>query len=162
MVLQTILVNCGFKIMNIFEQLSETEQHEFLKYPAYISLLAANMDGFTAEEEKKQAVAFDDLSTYQSNPILSAFYQDAEKYYQPNLETLDNHLPKGKLERDVVIKIELRKIKELLRKLDPACAALMHHSMTAFKEHVSAAHDHELDDFLFPIPIPGLTDVFNR
>ncbi|MGF7078331.1 hypothetical protein [Mucilaginibacter sp. UYCu711] len=143
--------------MNLFKQLSETELHEFLKYPVYISLLAANMDSFVSEEEKEQAVSFDDLETYNCLPLLTGFYEEAQKNYQPNLEMLDNQLPKGKLERDVAIKVELRKIKELLRKLDPANAAMMHHSMKAFKDHVSAKHDHVLDDFLFPIPIKGLT-----
>jgi hypothetical protein len=143
--------------MNILEQLSETEQHEFLKYPAYLSLLAANMDSFITADEKEIAEVFDDLGNYRSHHLLIGFYEEAQKNYQPNLEVLDNQLPKGKLERDVAIKVELRKIKELLRKLDPANAALMHHSMKAFKDHVSAKHDHVLDDFLFPIPIKGLT-----
>ncbi|HEY4198297.1 MAG TPA: hypothetical protein VGM63_22305, partial [Mucilaginibacter sp.] len=99
-----------------------------------------------------------DLETYNSHPLLADFYEAARLHYQPNLEILDNQLPKGKLERDVAIKVELRKIKELLRKIEPASAALMHHSMLAFKEHVSAAHDHQLDDFQFPIPIRDLTD----
>jgi len=30
--------------MNTFENLSKTEQEEFLKFPVYISLLAANQD----------------------------------------------------------------------------------------------------------------------
>ncbi|MEO6851515.1 MAG: hypothetical protein ABI166_12820 [Mucilaginibacter sp.] len=147
--------------MNLFEQLSETELHEFLKYPVYISLLSANMDSFVSEEEKEQAIFFDDLETYNCLPLLNRFYEEAQKYYQPNLEILDNQLPKGKLERDVAIKVELRKIKELLRKIEPAEAAMMHDSMKAFKDHVSLLHDHVLDDFLFPIPIKGLTGESN-
>jgi len=30
--------------------------------------------------------------------------------------------------------------------------------MKSFKEHVSEAHHNVLEDFLFPIPIKGLTD----
>jgi hypothetical protein len=35
---------------------------------------------------------------------------------------------------------------------------VMRKSMKSFKEHVSKAYDSELVDFIFPIPIPGLSD----
>jgi len=50
--------------MNTFENLSKTEQQEFLKFPVYISLLAANQDGDTDEKEKQTAIAFDHMKTY--------------------------------------------------------------------------------------------------
>lgn len=141
--------------MKTFDELSPSEQQEFLKFPVYIALLAANADGDTIE--KQTAIDFDHMKRYTCNPLLSGFYEKADKVFEQNLDQLDDELPKGKMEREVAIKVELRKIKELLHKFDKEYAKVMHESMQSFKEHVSSAHHNILEDFLFPIPIRGLT-----
>lgn len=144
--------------MDSYKELPEAEQKAFLKFPVYISLLAANADGETDEAEKNTAADFDHTKTYTANPLLLNFYAAADLLFQQNLEQADQELPKGKLERDVAIKVELRKIKGLLVNFNPEYAKAMHQSMKSFKEHVSDAHRNVLEDFLFPIPIKGLTD----
>jgi glutamyl-tRNA reductase len=141
--------------MKTFDELSPSEQQEFLKFPVYIALLAANADGDTIE--KQTAIDFDHMKRYTCNPLLSGFYEKADKVFEQNLDQLDDELPKGKMEREVAIKVELRKIKELLHKFDKEYAIVMHESMQSLKEHVSSAHHNILEDFLFPIPIRGLT-----
>jgi hypothetical protein len=144
--------------MESYQELSETDQKTLLKFPVYISLLAANADGETDEVEKNTAIKFDHTKTYSADPILLDFYDRADKGFEENLKEIDDELPKSKLQRDVAIKVELRKIKELLKNFSPAYAKAMHQSMKSLKEHVSAAHHNVLEDFLFPIPIKGLTD----
>ena len=143
--------------MNTFENLSKTEQQEFLKFPVYISLLAANKDGETDEKEKQTAIAFDHMKTYTCNPILAGFYDRADKVFSKSMIELDNELPKGKEQRDTAIKAELTKLEKLLLKFDETYGATMHQSMKSFKEHVSAVHFNVLEGFIFPIPIKGLT-----
>ena len=120
--------------MYTFENLSKTEQEEFLKFPVYISLLAANQDGETDEKEKKTAIDFDHMKTYTCNPMLSGFYDRADKVFPKSIIELDNELPKGKEQRDVAIKVELAKLEKLLLKFDKTYAATMHQSMKSFKE----------------------------
>jgi hypothetical protein len=143
--------------MNTFENLSKTEQQEFLKFPVYISLLAANIDGETDEKEKQTAMAFDHMKTYTCNPMLAGFYDEADKGFAKSMIELDNELPKGKEQRDTAIKTELAKLEKLLLKFDKTYAATMHQSMKSFKEHVSRAHWNFLEGFIFPVPIKGLT-----
>jgi hypothetical protein len=143
--------------MNPFENLSKTEQQEFLEFPVYISLLAANKDGETDEKEKQTAIAFNHMKTYTGNPMLAGFYAKADKVFKRNFIQLDNELPKGKQQRDAAIKTELAKIETLLLKFDKTYAATMHQGMKSFKEHVSAAHQSVLESFIFPVPIKGLT-----
>lgn len=143
--------------MDTYQELSEEDQKALLKFPVYISLLAANANGETDEAEKNSAIEFDHTKTYTADPLLLGFYEQADRVFKTNLEQIDNELPKGKLQRDVAIKVELRRIKELLKKFSPAYANAMHQSMKSFKEHVSEAHHSVLEDFLFPIPIKGLT-----
>ena len=144
--------------MNSYTELSEEDQKELLKFPVYVSLLAANAEGKLDEEEKNTAIKFDHTKTYTADFLLLNFYAAADQVFQANLEQLDNELPKGQLQRDIAIKVELRKIKGLLTNFSPAYAKAMHESMKSFKEHVSEAHHNVLEDFLFPIPIKGLTE----
>lgn len=58
------------------------------------------------------------MKTYTCNVLLQVFYDKADVAFKSNFESLDNQLPKGKLARDAAIKVELRKIRELLRKFD--------------------------------------------
>ena len=143
--------------MNTFENLSKEEQQEFLKFPVYISLLAANINGETDEKEKQTAIAFDHMKTYSCNPMFAGFYNEADKAFPKSIIELDNELPKGKQQRDMAIKAKLAKLEKLLLKFDRTYAATMHQSMKSFKEHVSRAHWNFLEDFIFPVPIKGLT-----
>jgi hypothetical protein len=143
--------------MNTLANLSDTEQHEFLKFPVYVSLLAANEYGATDDIDQKTAIEFDHTKTYTCNPMLSEFYEKADLVFQKNFTDLDKELPKGKLARATAIKAELTRLETLLLKFDKEYAIVMHQSMKSFKNHISTAHWNVLDGFLFPIPIKGLS-----
>jgi hypothetical protein len=80
--------------MSTFENLSDAEQQRFLKFPAYVSLLAANEYGATDDIDRKTAIEFDHTKTYTCNPILAGFYEKADSVFQKNFTDLDNELPK--------------------------------------------------------------------
>ncbi|HEY6977757.1 MAG TPA: hypothetical protein VH396_15770 [Chitinophagaceae bacterium] len=144
--------------MKSFKELPVHEQEALLKFPAYITLLAANSDKGMDEIEKKSAIKFVHIKTYSCRPILSEFYHEAEKEFKNNIIQLDKELPKNRDQRELAIKKELRKLEPILLKLGKEYAFTMHHSMKTFKDHVSRAHRNVLEYFLFPLPIPGITD----
>ena len=49
--------------MKHFKNLTESENKALLKFPVYISLLAANGDGKMDEAEKKEAIKFSHIKT---------------------------------------------------------------------------------------------------
>ena len=59
--------------MKPFKKLSVHENEELLKFPAYISLLAANSDGKLDEVEKMSAIKFVHIKTFSSPPLLINF-----------------------------------------------------------------------------------------
>ena len=144
--------------MKTFEELSGEEQVEFLKFPAYISLLAANADGITDQQEIKAAINFDHIKTYTCNPLLAAFFEKADLVFKNNLIELDNELPKEKTARDTVIMDKLRKLETLLLAFDKVYASTMRRSMKSFSEHVSDAHQNFLESFILPVPIKDIID----
>ena len=144
--------------MKLFKNLSVLEKSELLKFPAYISMLAANINDKLDEEEKKAVVKLSHTATFACNPLLTEFDKEADKVFEKNIVQLDNDLPKEKALREAIIKKELLKLEKIVSKLGKKYVSTMHHSMKIFKEHVSKAHHSVLVDFIIPVSIPGLTN----
>jgi glutamyl-tRNA reductase len=143
--------------MNWIKNISKKEYEELLKFPVYISLLAANSDNKLDEAEKKSAIKFSHIKTYSSDPLLTSFYEDADKVFEKNIQQMDKDLPSGKEKRDIAIKKELLLLEKIVLKLGKEYTTVMHRSMKSFTEHVSKAHHNVFEDFVFPMPIKGLT-----
>ena len=144
--------------MKSFRKLSVEENKTLLKFPAYISLLAANSDGRLDKAEKKTAVKFSHIKTFSSDPPLADFYAEADQNFEKNIEELDSGLPEGRDNREKAIKRELAELEKIVAKLGEEYVSIMHKSMKTFKEHVLKSHRNVLVDFIFPVPIEGLTD----
>ncbi len=143
--------------MNRIKNISESEYDALLKFPVYISLLAANSDSKLDEAEKKSAIKFSHIKTYSCDPLLTSFYEEADKVFEKNMLQLDKNLPVKNEERAAVIKKELLDLEKIVLKLGKAYTTVMHRSMKSFKEHVSKAHHNVFVDFIFPMPMEGLT-----
>jgi hypothetical protein len=140
-----------------FESLTSREYESILKFPAYISLLAANADGTFDMAEQNSAVDFAHIKTYSSDPLLADFFQHVHQTFTMTLNELNKSLPLGKENRDSAIKKKLAELEAIVASLDPDHASIVRKSMKSFKDHVSRAHHNVLVDFIFPMPIKGLT-----
>lgn len=143
--------------MKPFKELTESENRVLLKFPAFISLLVANSDNKLDEAEKKSAIKFSHIKTYSCDPLLADYYKEADKVFENNIQQLDKDLPITKPARDAALKKELFKFEKIILKLGEEYASVMHRSMKSFKDHISQAHHSVLVDFIFPMPIKGLT-----
>ena len=143
--------------MKLFKKLTESENKDLLMFPAYISLLAADSDGRLDKSEEKSAIKFSHIKTFSSDPLLTEFYEEADKVFKHSIEQLDKELPEERKRREGAIKNELSKLEKIVVKLGKDYTSTMHRSMKSFKDHVSQAHHNVLVDFIFPIPIKGLT-----
>ena len=143
--------------MKEFNTLTKQEKETLLKFPAYITLLAADSDGLLDKAEKKEAIKLEHIKTFSADPLLAEFYMEADKVFENNLEQIDKNLPKGKSSREASIKNELTRIEKIISKLGEDYTSVMHRSMKSFKDHVSKAHHNVLIDFIFPMPIKGLS-----
>ena len=141
-----------------FKNINKRDYELLLKFPAYVSLLAANTPEKPDKVEKLSAVEFAHVKTYSCDPELADFYRDVNKSFESTLNELDQTLPTGKVNREAAIKAQLAKIEKIASRLGVENADILHRSMKSFKDHVSKAHHNILMDFLFPLSIPGLTD----
>ncbi|HEY8688242.1 MAG TPA: hypothetical protein VIM07_03340 [Chitinophagaceae bacterium] len=144
--------------MKSFKDLTESENNALLKFPAYITLLAANSDGILDEAEKKSAIKFSHIKTYSCDPLLDEFYKEADRDFEYNIELLNKNLPAEKHSRETAIRKEMANIEKIVLKLGKEYTSVMRRSMKSFKDHVSKAHHNVLVDFIFPLPIKGISD----
>jgi len=79
--------------MNRIKNISESENEALLKFPVYISLLAANSNSKLDETEKKSAIKFSHIKTYSCGPLLASFYEAADKVFEMNMLQLNKNLP---------------------------------------------------------------------
>src|SRR3954465_5697229 len=112
--------------------LTNSEWEQLYKLPAYISLLAANHDGNLDKQERKAAIKLSHIKTYSCNPLLTSFYDEADKVFEQNIAELDKALPKERTEREEAIKQEVRKLNTIMAKLGPEYAEAMQQSMQTF------------------------------
>ncbi|MEJ7827349.1 MAG: hypothetical protein WKF91_04120 [Segetibacter sp.] len=143
--------------MKQFSTLTKEDREALLKFPAYITLLAADSDGLLDKAEKKEAIKLEHIKTFSADPLLAEFYKEADKVFKINLEKLDKNLPEERDRRETSIKVELVKLEKIILKLGEDYTSAMHRSMKSFKDHVSKAHHNVLIDFIFPMPIKGLS-----
>ena len=144
--------------MKSFDDLNHSEKDLLLKFPVYVSMLAAEKNDHLDKIEKRTAIQFCHIKTFTCDPLLSQFYHEAEKNFEANIVELDNALPIDKAEREEIIANDLVNIERILLKLGTDYALVMHRSMRSFKNHVSRAHRNILEYFVFPLPINGITD----
>lgn len=144
--------------MNVFNTLSTNENRELLKFPAYVSILAANSDNDLDDAEKKSAINFAHTKTFTCDSLLFHFYEEVDKVFKTTIYELDSTLPKDQNERDEAIKKELSKLEKIVSKLGKEYANVMHQSMESFAKHVSKAHYNVLEDFIFSVPVTGINN----
>jgi len=140
------------------EHLTDGEVASLLKFPAYMSLLAANADGKMDEKEKKAAIKFTHIKTFHSDPKLATYYAAVGQTFEQDIEALDNQLPAERHARQKDIEAELKKLTNILAKLSPDFQQAMVRSMYAYKDHVSHAHYNVLESFVMPIVLRGITE----
>src|SRR4051812_29812382 len=109
--------------------LTYAEWEQLYKLPAYISLLAANHDGGIDKAEKKAAIKLSHIKTYSCNPLLTSFYDEADKVFEQNIAELDKILPRERTAREQAIKEEVTKLNNIVAKMGPEYASAMQQSM---------------------------------
>src|SRR3954452_17758263 len=119
--------------------LTNAEWDKLYKLPAYISLLAAHHDGGIDKAERKAAIKLSHIKTYSCNPLLTSFYDEADKVFKQNIEELDKILPKEKAEREEAIKDKVAKMDTIIAKLGKEYASALEESMRTFTRYVSKA-----------------------
>ena len=146
------------KHLPVFAELNAQDQKQLIRYPVLLSLLAASENHKLDKQEKKIVVKLTHIKTFACDPVLADYYAAVDSDFAAAVEDISEHLPKEGTEREMAIRMELRKLGLIRRKLDKDYAASLYDSLRSYKNQVMRAHRSILEYFLFPLPINGLTD----
>lgn len=63
-------------------RLTKDEMDALLKFPGYISLLAAKSDGLLGKAENNEAFKLEHIKTFSANSLPKEFYKEADKVFK--------------------------------------------------------------------------------
>lgn len=141
-----------------FKDLTSREQELLIRFPVYLSLMAAREDHKLDNKERKTVIKLTHIKKFACDPRLADYYAAVDKDFESSVTEISADLPKAEPQRELAIKRELNHLRLILRKLDEDYAASLYSSLRSYTSQVHRAHRHILEYFLFPLPINGMTD----
>lgn len=144
--------------MKHFKKLTKDEIELLLKAPVLVSVLAASRDHKISNEEKADAIKLAHLKTFTADPLLLSYYKEVENNFKHYFEMIvKKYAPFNDVKREE-LKKEINILNTVIIKLNKKIAKTLHNSLSRYAEHVKKSERSFLGNFIFPIPILGLTD----
>jgi hypothetical protein len=142
-----------------FEKLTNEERDLLYRAPVLVSVLASS--SFNEMEinksQKADAIKLAHLKTFTAIPLLIPYYTEVEKCFKAVFEeAIKKYFPFNGEKRNELQK-EVESINLILMKLDKEYAKALLKSFDKYAKHVKAATHSVFQDFIFPIPIKGLS-----
>ncbi len=141
-----------------FEKLTRQDQNLLLNGPVLVSVLAASAAGEIPDYEKADAIKLVHLKTYTADPLLIPYYQEVDKHFKENFELMAKKYAPFNAEKRALLQKEVIALNAAIAKLETAFASTLHTSLLGYAEHVKKAYKGLVVNFLFPFPIPDLTE----
>ena len=141
-----------------FEKLTNEERELLFKAPVLVSVLASCSFNEVNKAQKTDAIKLAHLKTFTANPLLLPYYAAVEKIFKDEFEAaIKKYFPFDDTKRHD-LKVEIERVNLVIGKLDKEYAQILYKSLDRYSNHVKKAAHSIFQDFIFPVPIPGLTD----
>lgn len=143
-----------------FGKLSKEDRSFLFKAPVLVSVLASVSfnEMQINKSQKADAIKLAHLKTFTALPLLRPYYAEVEKGFKEEFEAaIRKYFPFDEAKR-TELKKEMDKINLVIKKLDKEYAEALIVSFERYTKHVKKAAHSIFQDFIFPMPIPGLTD----
>lgn len=141
-----------------FKKLTEEERELLYKAPALVSVLASCAVNAIDETRKRDAIKLSHLKTFTANPVLIPYYKEVEDGFTERFETIARKYFPFDEEKRAEMREEVNKVSEVMAKLDNKFfAQTLYTSLQRYADHVKRSIHSVFQDFIFPMPIPGLS-----
>jgi hypothetical protein len=141
-----------------FENLSMEDRNLLLNAPVLLSVLVSCSPGEVNKDQKADAIKLAHLKTFTADALLIPFYVELEKDFKNRFESaVQEYMPFNEQKREK-LKAEIGRINLVLQKLNTDYANKLHNSFEKYERHVRRAAHSVFQDFIFPVPIPGLNE----
>ncbi|WP_301927187.1 hypothetical protein [Ferruginibacter sp.] len=141
------------------EILSKKDRDILFKAPVLLSVLASVSSNEVKinKSQKADAIKLAHLKTFTAMPILLSYYAEVEKEFKEAFEeAIQKYFPFDDAKRNE-LKKEMEKVSLVINKLDKEYAQALGKSFERYATHVKKAAHSIFQDFIFPIPIEGLS-----
>ncbi len=141
------------------EKLSTEDRNLLYKAPVLVSVLASSSfdEVKINKSQKTDAIKLAHLKTFTAMPLLLPYYAEVEKGFKEAFEAaIKKYFPFDEAKRNE-LKKEMDKISLVINKLDKEYAEALGKSFERYAKHVKKAAHSVFQDFIFPMPIKGLS-----
>jgi hypothetical protein len=107
--------------------------------------------------QKADAIRLAHLKTFTAEPLLIPYYVQVEKNFKTEFEALAKKYSPFDDSKRTSLKKEIQSVNLVIGKLDKKYADMLRNSLDGYAKHVKKAAHSVFQDFIFPLPIPGLT-----
>jgi len=141
-----------------FKKLTTKERELLYKAPVLVSVLASCSFNEVNKTRKADAIKLAHLKTFTAIPLLQRYYAEVEKHFKEQFEAeIKKYFPFDEAKRSD-LKKEMDSVNHAIEKLDREYAQALHKSLERYAAHVKKSTHSVFQDFIFPMPIAGLTD----
>ncbi|HEY2350014.1 MAG TPA: hypothetical protein VGH64_13410 [Puia sp.] len=141
-----------------FEKLSPREQELLIKAPVLLSVLASCSEHGINQKQKADAIRLAHIKTFTALPELQPYFKEVEKNFKEHFEEAAERFYPFNEEQRHRLKMEIRNIRDIISRLDPAFALILGKSLERYVIHVKKATYSVFRDFIFPLAMPDLKD----
>ena len=141
-----------------FKNLTSKEQEDLLKVPVLVSLYASSSDHDISRSEKADAIKFAHFKTFTSEPMLIAYYKEVDLKFKSLFEEQVLRYWPFDDEKRKQLNQEIGDLLLVADKLDASFAAALLSSLSDYAKNIKRASRGNMINFVFPLPLPGLTD----
>lgn len=139
------------------KHLTADERDLMYRAPVLVSVLASCSYHEVNETRKRDALRLAHLKTFTADPLLIPYYREVEKGFAEQFDaTVRNYYPFDDTKR-AELQQEINRVSEVIAKLDGWYGRLLQNSLQRYVNHVKRSSHSVFEDFLLPIPIPGLS-----
>ena len=140
-----------------FEKLTTEERSLLYEAPVLVSVLASCSFNEVNKAQKADAIKLAHLKTFTASPLLHPYYTEVEKTFKDHFKTtIKKYFPFDEARRND-LKREIDKLNVVMGKLDKEYALALYNSLEGYAKHVKKAAHSVFQDFIFPMPIKGLS-----
>ena len=139
-----------------FENLTSEERALLFRAPVLLSVLASCSNREINKNQKADAIKLAHLKPFTADPSLIPFYVEVEKNFEQEFEAISKQYSPFDETNYEQLKQEIKSIYPILKKLNRDYASKLLRSFEKYERHVKRAAHNVVEDFIFPVPIPGL------
>ncbi len=140
-----------------FDKLSPEDRELLYKAPVLVSVLASCSLNEVNEAQKADAIKLSHLKTFTSDPVLRDYYEEVDKQFKNQFEAIAKEYYPFNEDKRNALKNEIERVNLVLGKVGIPLGQVLHKSLEGYANHVKKANHSVFQDFIFPLPIPGLS-----